>query len=121
MKKLVVILGLFFSSALFANEPSFSGAFFSDYPGGVSDKNWIGTMGNKAFSAGNLYLYQNKISSINYITNQKSSTLTQAIEEAKKFAISHGKNFYAVTNLAFQIIQTENTVELYSDYYILAW
>ncbi|EKO3379629.1 hypothetical protein ACEQ7L_000773 [Vibrio fluvialis] len=121
MKKFAIVIGLFFSSIVFAAEPSFSGVFYSDYPGGLSDKSWTGYPSHNASYAGNGYLFQKNTDSVNYVSNQKNLFIKNAREEAKEFAVSNKKNSYAVLNMSFQVVRTENTTELYTDYYVVAW
>ncbi|ENB2049766.1 hypothetical protein D2H34_001168 [Vibrio fluvialis] len=121
MKKFAIVIGLFFSSIVFAAEPSFSGVFYSDYPGGLSDKSWAGYPSHNASYAGDVYLFQKNTDSVNYVSNQKNLFIKNAREEAKEFAVSNKKNSYAVVNMSFQVVRTENTTELYADYYVVAW
>ncbi len=120
MRKFVIILGVFFSSISFANEPTFNGVYY-DFPAALASKSWVGYPSNNGTLAGNGYLYQKQINSPTYISSQKDAFISTAREQAKKYAIEMGKNYYAITNLSFQVVRTESTTELYTDYYITAW
>ena len=104
-----------------ANEPIFLGVFLGEYPGGLTDKSWIGYPSHNASSAGSLYLYNNESNSVKYITAQKNLFIKQARKEAKELAVSENKRQFAIQNLSFQIVKTEQSTELYADYYVLAW
>ena len=122
MKGSFFIIILLFSNIVIAGDPVFAGVYLSGFQNNIlENKDFLGYPSNRASFAGKLVLSANKTDSVNYITQKKASFINQASKESKEFAIRNKKSFYTVVGLSFQIIRTENTTEIYADYYIAAW
>lgn len=117
----VCLFSLFNFTSAFASEPSFYGAYLGELPYDKNKLDWIGYPQNYGATAGVVYLYKNKISNIEFISNSKTNAIKRAKKEAMKYAKENGKASYAITHLSYQIIRTESTTELYADFYIIVW
>lgn len=122
MKKSLILSGLLLlSGACFASEPSFWGTHLSSFPYGYDGKDWIGYPQNNASSAGVVYLYSKKINTVDFVAGKKNEFMNRAKEEARSFAVKKNRPNYAVTNLSFQIVRSDKFVDVYADYYVIAW
>ncbi len=125
MNKKNILLSIFiyinFINISNTSAESFSGIFYGDLPYDMSNINWVGYPQYASYSAGNVYLYKQNKSVIEYVTETKGAIMASAKEEAMKQAEKNKKNSYAVTNLKFQIVRTESGIEIYTDYFIIAW
>lgn len=118
---LICVLTTINFSTAFATEPAFMGVFLGELPYDKSNLNWIGYPQNYGSSAGAVYLYNNNIDTITFVSGRKAYIIKEAKKEAVELAKQEGKTSYSITNLSFQVIRTENTTEVYSDFYIIAW
>ena len=118
MKKIFLLLLL--SLGLYANEPMSFGATYGNIK--LPDKRIIVSYPNNYISsAGNVYLYKNKIGKIDFISNKKINHIKIALEEAKKYAKSKSKKYFAIDNLVHDVIINENEIFVITDYNVLAF
>ncbi len=97
------------------------GAFIGQLPANIDLSRRNGFPLSYGTWAGNLYLYKNKLEIQEWINKQKIDMIKAALNEAKEYAKSQDHKYFAIDNITFQIIHTENKVELFFDCNIIAW
>ena len=117
MKK--ILLGILLTLSLFAAEPIQYGAYYGNIK--TSMKNYNNYVNNNASSAGNLYLYKQGKSDLDYIYQTKNSHIKTGLDEAKKLAIKHKNKYFAIDHITHQVIITENKVVVLTNYNVLAF
>lgn len=117
MKK--VLLGLVIAMSLFATEPVQYGGYYGNIK--VSMKNYNNYLTSNASSAGNVYLYNQSKSDLDYIVQTKQSHIETGLDEAKKLAVKHKNKFFAIDHVTHQVIVTENKVIVLTNYNVLAF
>jgi hypothetical protein len=71
--------------------------------------------------AGNVYLYKQKQEVNEWVGEMKSKMIKEALSDAKAYAKKNGFKYFAVDNMRFQVVHTENVVELYFDGNAVVW
>lgn len=74
-----------------------------------------------AMWAGVVWLYKNKKDASDWVLETKAGMINRAMNEAKELALKNGNRYYAVENMHFQVVHTENVVTLYLDCNVIAW
>jgi hypothetical protein len=117
MKK--IILYVFMAITLFAAEPIQYGAYYGDVKEKMSNIN--NYPDNDVSSAGNVYLYKQKIDLVNYIYDTKIKHIKSGLKSAKSNAIKNKAKYFAIDNVTHQVIITENKVVITTDYNVLSF
>tara|TARA_R110002033_G_scaffold9973_2_gene32840 strand:- start:1200 stop:1553 length:354 start_codon:yes stop_codon:yes gene_type:complete len=117
MKRILLLL-LVCINLMYA-EVAFYGAYYGDIKEKITNFNNYPEHG--VSSAGKVYLYKNKINSVDYIYNTKVEHINEAIKRAKEFAKEKKYKYYAVDNIHHQIIIDDNTITVMTDYNVLAF
>jgi len=117
MKK--ILLGIIVAVNLFAADPIQYGAYYGDIKTKVS--NYYSYAENDASSAGSVYLYKQKTSTVNYIYDTKLKHIKNGLAAAKKYAIEQGSKYFAIDNVTHQVIVTEHKVYVLTHYNVLAF
>lgn len=118
MKKYILIL-MFLSCILLANEPISSGATYGNYK--FKMNNTIYYPQHTANFAGLAYLQKYNISSTQYIVDTKSKHLNTFINIAKQYAIKNKKKFYAIDNIRHHVSEIDKAIYISTDCNILAF
>lgn len=71
--------------------------------------------------AGIVWLYKNKKDASDWVLETKAGMINRAMNEAKELSIKNGNLYYAVENMQFQVVHTENFVTVYLDCNVIAW
>lgn len=114
-----ILLGLIVAINLFAADPVQYGAFYGDIKYKISNNSSYPE--NDASSAGNVYLFKQKIDTVNYIYDTKVSHISNGLKKAKAFAIKNKLQNYAIDNVTHQVILGENTVVVLTNFNVLAF
>jgi len=113
------------TSAVSANAKDFvpiqMGAFIGQLPLKVDRSKSNGYPEHFGAWAGNLYLYKHKLEIQEWVNKNKTSMIKAALKNAKEYAKSNAYKYFAIDNITFQIIHTENKAELFFDCNIIAW
>ncbi len=117
MKK--ILLGAVIAVCLFAEDPIQYGAYFGDIK--VSIKNYNSYPSANASSAGNVYLYQQNKSDLDYIYETQNQHRKDGLVEAKELATKNGNKYFAIDNMTHQVIVTENKVIVLTNYNVLSF
>ena len=92
-----------------------------EIPYNLSESDWIGYPRFGTFAAGNVYLHQNNMNSSEYINKIKTDFYLTAKKEAMDFATKNNRKSCAVTNIRFQVLTTENSIQMFTDYFVVVW
>jgi len=114
-----VLISLFALVTLLSAEPIQYGAYYGDIK--VSLKNYNSYVDNDASSAGTLYLYKKDMKVVDYIYKTKIEHIKTGLNSAKKLAEKNGNKYYAVDNITHQVIVTENSVIVLTNYNVLSF
>ena len=97
------------------------GAYFGSIPAKIDFDRRDGYPLHFGTWAGNLYLYKQKQEIQEWVGETKSKIIKEALAAARKFAEENGYRYYAVDNMHFQVLHTENRIELYFDGNAVVW
>lgn len=114
-----ILLGLLVAFSLYASEPVQYGAYYGNIKEKMTNINSYPE--NDVASAGTLYLYQQKKNTVDYIYETKIKHLTDALKAAKEYAVKNKSKYYAVDNVTHQVIITENSVVIMTNYNVLSF
>jgi len=117
MKKLLALL--FITLTLYAAEPVQYGAYYGDIKVKINNYNTYSE--NDVSSAGKVYLYKQKKEMVNYIYETKIAHIKSGLEAAKELAIKNKNAYFAIDNLTHQVVISENSVVVMSNYNVLAF
>jgi len=117
MKK--ILLGIIVAVNLFAAEPIQYGAYYGNIK--VNMKNYNNYLTNDGSSAGNMYLYKQGKSDLDYIAETKQSHISTGLSSAKELAIKNKNKYFAVDHVTHQVIVTENKVIILTNYNVLSF
>ncbi|WP_353661634.1 hypothetical protein [Hydrogenimonas sp. SS33] len=97
------------------------GAYYGSIPAKIDFDRRDGYPLHYGVWAGNLYLYKQKKEIQEWVGEMKTKMIKEALSDAKAYAKEHGYRYFAVDNMHFQVLHTENRVELYFDGNAVAW
>jgi len=118
---LLVIIGSPATSVAKSPEPIQMGAYIGTIPNNIDLSRRNGYPIHYGTWAGNLYLYKNKLEIQEWVNTNKGNMIKKALNSAKVYAKSEGYKYFAIDNITFQIIHTDNQAELFFDCNIIAW
>jgi hypothetical protein len=122
MKRLFTIIIFFFClDTANAKDAQYVGSFLGELPLDLSQQNWTGAPAHLGAQGGYKYLSEKNISFREYVYNAKNNLSEQAVKDGKFFAERQGKANFAITNITYQVVHSEVTIEVYTDFYIVAW
>ncbi len=117
MKKMTA--AVFFTAVLMAAEPVQFGAYYGDIK--VQISNYNSYPNQQARSAGQLYLYKQGKSDIDFIVESKQAHIEAGLEEAKALAKKNGNKYFAIDRVTHQVTVTENSIIVLTDYNVLSF
>lgn len=97
------------------------GAYFGSIPANIDFDKRDGYPLHYGTWAGNVYLFKQKQEIQEWVGETKSQIIKEALAAAKKFAEENGYRYFAVDNMHFQVVHTDNRIELYFDGNAVAW
>lgn len=109
--KALILLAV--SVMLFAAEPVWYGAAFGNYQGSLN--NWKKVPYNTFKWAGKIYLFKQDKDEAQWAVDTKQELMLEAKAFALKLAKEGKAQKYAVDNLRFQVVETENRITVYLD------
>jgi len=71
--------------------------------------------------AGNVYLYKQNKEVQEWVGEMKTKMIKEALSASKSYAESNGYRYFAVDNIHFQVVHTDNAIELYFDGNVVVW
>ncbi|WP_456451510.1 hypothetical protein [Hydrogenimonas sp.] len=123
MKKTMGVLmaGLLAATMAMAGEPLRMGAYYGPVPAKIAFDDRDGYPLHYATWAGNVYLYKQNKEVNEWVNETKTTMIKEALADAKAYAKKNGYKYFAVDNMRFQVVHTENVVELYFDGNAVVW
>jgi hypothetical protein len=109
------------TAALAAGEVYRMGAYFGPLPAKIDFDKRDGYPLHYATWAGNVYLYKQDKEINEWVGENKTRMIKEALSDAKAYAEKNGYRYFAVDNMRFQVVHTENVVELYFDSNVVVW
>ena len=97
------------------------GAYYGPLPAPVDFERRDGYPLHYATWAGNLYLAKRQMDVDEWVGKMKTKMIKEALADAKAYAKKNGYTYYAVDNMRFQVVHTQEMVELYFDGNAVVW
>ena len=97
------------------------GAYYGSLPAQVDFDKRDGYPLHYGTWAGNVYLYKQKQEVNEWVGEMKTKMIKEALSDAQAYARKNGYKYFAVDNMRFQVVHTENVVELYFDGNAVVW
>ncbi|WP_457596680.1 hypothetical protein [Hydrogenimonas sp.] len=106
---------------LMAGEPLRMGAYYGALPAQIDFDDRDGYPLHYGTWAGNVYLYKKKQEVNEWVGEMKTTMIKEALADAKAYAQKNGYKYFAVDQMRFQVVHTDNVVELYFDGNAVVW